>query len=90
MAGTGILQQHSYRPPNGFVPDSVTAVRVAEAVLTPVYGPDQVARELPLSATLKGKIWVVRGHNPSGSVGGAALVEIAKSDARILRMTHGK
>ena len=28
--------QHSYAPKDGFVPDEKTAVRIAEAVLTPI------------------------------------------------------
>ena len=34
--------RHSYRLSNGYVPDSQTAVRIAEAVLIAVYGHDRV------------------------------------------------
>jgi hypothetical protein len=80
---------HSYKPPKGFVPDSLTAVRVAEAVLVPVYGQAVIDDEKPLRAVLKGGVWTVRGHIKGGP-GGVSHVEIAKADARILRMTHGR
>ena len=31
-------EKHSHVPPNGFVPDSETAIRIASAVWTPIYG----------------------------------------------------
>jgi len=42
-----------YKPKAGFVPDSKTAVTVAEAVLIPVYGKEQIESERPFTATLK-------------------------------------
>jgi NTF2 fold immunity protein len=78
----------SYTPTNGFVPDSATATRVAEAVLTPVYGAKQIESERPFSATLRDGVWYVDGYLPRGSLGGTAHVEIAKADGRIIRMVH--
>ena len=73
------------------MPDSVTAIAVAEAVLRPVYGSAQVNSERPFTAKLVGDHWVVEGHAlPANMLGGVAMVEILKADARILRMTHGK
>lgn len=86
-------QQHSYVPRGGFVPDKNTAVRIAEAVLDPIYGEDQIKAEGPLEAQLNeaGDTWVVTGHLPKpANRGGAAYIEISKADGRILRVTHGK
>jgi hypothetical protein len=82
----------SYVPPNGFVPDAVTAVKIAEAVLTPVYGAEQIRKELPLVPRLEKGVWTVEGrHSQDPSVlGGFAIVEISKKDATVLRMSHGK
>lgn len=82
--------EHSIVPPHGFVPDSSTAVRIAEAVLTPVYGATVVENERPFSASLLRGVWTVRGNIQHGVPGGVAMVQIAKTDGRILRMTHGK
>jgi hypothetical protein len=53
-----------YVPANGFVPDETTAIKVAEAVLIPVYGAQQIADEQPFRAELRGDIWTVSGTIP--------------------------
>ena len=77
---------HSYVPPAGFVPDSITAIRIAEAVWIPIYGEDQIRRQRPFHARLANNVWTVIGSLPRGWVGGVALAEISKRDARILRV----
>ncbi len=88
-----------YRPNEGYVPDSTTAVKIAEAVLTSVYGKDQIASEQPFNAKLKDGIWTVSGTvrcpDDKGGIstqcdGGVAVVRISKVDARIISMTHYK
>jgi NTF2 fold immunity protein len=88
-----------YKPKSGYVPDSKTAVRIAEAVLAPVYGEKHIESERPFSATLKDGEWTVTGtlRCPDGKGGvttscdgGVAEVRISKGDARILYMMHGK
>jgi hypothetical protein len=87
---------HGYKPKSGYVPDSRTAVQVAEAVLIPVYGEKQIESERPFTATLKNGVWTVTGTfrcpegTPASCAGGVAEVRISKDDARILYMLHGK
>lgn len=77
-------------PSNGFVPDEVTAVRIAEAIWLPIYS-ERVLRQKPFKATLKNGVWHVKGTLPAWArVGGTAIAEIAKADGRILRISHGK
>ena len=88
------------KPASGYVPDSRTAVKIAEAVLMPVYGEKHIESERPFKATLKDNTWTVAGtlHCPKGKgkksdmicMGGVATVQIAKDDARILSMVHYK
>ena len=81
----------SYVPPNGFVPDPATAARIAGAVWIPIYGADQIAKEKPFKARLKGDVWTVTGKDLSpDTVGGVAEAEISKRDGRILRVIHGQ
>ena len=69
-------QAHSYVPPNGAVPDGETAVAIAEAILIPIYGRDQILSERPFRAILKNEIWAVEGSLPRGFLlGGVAVVE---------------
>lgn len=88
-----------YKPPQGYVPDSATAVQIAEAVLVPVYGKKQIESEKPLTAKLEKDVWTVSGtlQCPDGKggtttqcVGGTAEVQISKTDARIILMMHYK
>ena len=84
-----------YVPPEGFVPTTEAAIAVAEAVLKPVYGKDQIESEHPFKAVLSGNVWVITGsvpcHNPPPGAecpGGAAEVRISKRTGQILFMTH--
>ena len=88
--GPGSSAPHSYEPPEGFVPDSSTATRIAEAVWIPIYGEEQIRNQRPYRAALQGASWVVRGSLPPGQPGGVAVAEIARSDGRILRVSHGR
>lgn len=88
MAFSG--NRHSVQPASGFVPDEITAIRVAEAILIPIYGQAKVESERPFTARISGSVWKVTGHLPSGVDGGVAEAWIDKRDGRILRVTHGK
>jgi hypothetical protein len=88
-----------YKPKAGFVPDSKTAVAVAEAVLVPVYGKEQIEGERPFTATLKHDVWTIggtlncfdaKGAGTKDCDGGVAVVKISKGDGRVLYMLHGK
>ncbi len=94
-----IAQGQGYTPPNGFVPDAATAVKIAEAVLVPVYGEKEIESERPFKAKLKDGVWTVAGtlRCPDGKggwtsscYGGVATIQIAKSDGRIISMVHYK
>ena len=83
-------EKYSYIPPSGFVPDEETAIQIAEAIFIPIYGKDKIKQEYPLKATLSEGVWTVTGTLPKGLKGGVALAEIAKDDARIIRVDHSK
>ncbi len=98
LIGSVVLGQ-GYKPEQGYVPNSETAVQIAEAVLVPVYGRQKIESEKPFTAELKDGVWTVSGtlHCPDGKggvtthcVGGVAVVTISKADARILSMMHYK
>jgi hypothetical protein len=92
-------QAQSYVPKEGFVPDSATAVKIAEAVLIPVYGKKKIESERPFKATLENGVWTIDGtlRCPDGKggvttmcVGGTAEVKLSKTDGHILNMIHYK
>lgn len=83
-------EEHSVKPDAGFIPNQVTATRVAEAILIPIYGEQQIESERPFSAQLDGSTWKVEGHLAPGVDGGVAEVWLDKRDGRILHVSHGK
>ena len=94
-----VVMGQGLRPKDGFVPDAVTATKIAEAVLIPMYGEKKIESERPFDAELTDGIWTVSGtlRCPDGQggtttrcVGGTATVKISKSDGRILFMIHYK
>jgi hypothetical protein len=78
------------KPKDGFVPNEQTAVAIAEAVLIPIYGEDNVRSERPFKAALANGVWTVGGTLPPSFVGGTAVVRLAKSDGRVLFVMHLK
>jgi NTF2 fold immunity protein len=97
LVGVGLGQ--SQQPKADYVPDSSTAVAIAEKVLIREYGVKKIASERPFTATLKGNVWTVAGslHCSDGEggttticAGGVAVIRIKKSDGRILSMIHTK
>jgi NTF2 fold immunity protein len=94
-------ESHGYKPKDGFVPDSQTAVKIAKAVLIPVYGEKQIRSEEPFTAQLKGDVWTVAGtlRCPDGRGGfatttdcdgGVAVIKLSKADGRVLFTMHYK
>lgn len=77
-------------PSAGFIPDTTTASSAAEAVLSAVYGADQIGGQKPFLVSENDGVWIVRGQLPENMLGGVALLEISRADGRILRMTHGR
>src|SRR5689334_3181513 len=86
-------------PKRRFVPDKDTAVKIAEAVLIPIYGRKQIESERPFKASLQKGVWIVTGtlhcKDQQGQVtesckGGTAVLELSEEDARILSVMHYK
>jgi hypothetical protein len=82
------VAQGGYTPPLGFIPDAQTAIAVARAVLTPIYGAEKIRSEEPLTARKQDDVWVVSGTLPAGLAGGVVEVSISAKDGRILRVIH--
>jgi hypothetical protein len=80
----------SYIPPNGYVPDSASAISIALAVCMPIYGDEMIKREMPFTAKLVNGVWHVEGYLPLNMEGGVAEVSISQKDGKVLSVTHGK
>ena len=77
---------------NGVVPDAKTAIKIANAVLVPIYGEDQIASERPFRADLVEGLWVITGtlHGGPFVFGGIAHVKISKSTGQIEELWHSR
>lgn len=91
VSDASAADQHGI-PPAGAVPDAKTAILVAKAILTPIYG-EELRAEEPFRATLKNGRWTIEGSLNCGGQsckGGVAEIRISKSDGRVLMIAHGK
>jgi len=77
-------------PSAGIVPDEVTAVRVAVAILEPIFGSEEVKKFEPYHAQLRNGIWTVYGTLKRGSMGGTPQLTIQKKDGRVREVFHSQ
>jgi hypothetical protein len=83
-------QNSSGKKNDGYVPDALTAKKIAEAVWLPIYG-TSVLDEKPYQARIIGdSVWIVEGVLDHGKSGGTAYIEIRMKDGTVLKVTHGK
>ena len=76
----------------GAVPNAESAIKIAVATWTPLYGERTIQAERPYTAKLEGDVWIVEGTFHSfglPAAGGVARAEISKADGRIIKVIHG-
>jgi hypothetical protein len=81
-------KQGSWKPKDGFVPDEKTAIAIAVAVWTPIYGEKEINGERPYIARLEGDVWRVDSSLPEGFLGGVATAIISKEDGQVRAVWH--
>jgi hypothetical protein len=79
-----------YKPEKGYVPDAQAAIKIAVAILAPIYGEENIQNERPFRAALKNGVWMVTGTLPKNVTGGSAVASISKDTGCVLGMTHYK
>ena len=72
----------------GVVADKETAIRIAEAILFPVYGENAIRGQRPYQVTLNDGKWTVDGTVRLGFVGGSFHVVILQRDARVVEIGY--
>lgn len=85
-------EHHNYKPEAGVIPDSITAVSIAEILLVKIYGREQINEEMPLTALLKDGYWIVYGNFPyePGAKGGVAEIVLKKDNGEVINISHGE
>jgi len=82
--------QRAQMPIDALVADEVTATRIAEAILAPIYGENILVEQQPLIANLVGDVWQINGTILPHSFGRRIHIEISKRDGRVLQVTLGR
>jgi NTF2 fold immunity protein/Clp amino terminal domain, pathogenicity island component len=72
-------------PTAGCVPNAETAIRIAEAVWSPIFGDEIVESQRPFHAELMNETWTVRGSRPVPTER-SLIAQIEKNDGRILKL----
>jgi hypothetical protein len=72
-----------------YVPDSLTAIKIAETIWLPIYG-EKIYKNQPFKAKLINEVWFVNGTLPNGFKGGVPCIEINKYDCKVVKVYHGK
>jgi hypothetical protein len=96
VAGMALDPKNSYVPSEGIVPTKEVAIKIAEAVLVPIYGKEKIESEKPFNVELKDGVWCVTGSIPkpvkqNGVVlGGVFIIEIAKNTGEVISVGHEK
>jgi len=71
-------------PAAGYVPDSMTAIKIAEAVMGGLFGEKMTRSLRPFTATLNEEVWTVVRHCKTWCVGSNPTVKVLKRDGRII------
>ncbi len=66
-----------------YVSDEQTAIKIAEAIWLPILG-KSIYDERPFKAHLSDNVWHVSGTKPDSAFGGVPMIDIRKSDCKIL------
>ncbi len=69
------------------VPNKVTAFNIAIAVLSNIYGENQLESETPFNVYQRDSVWVVYGTQKHQK-GGFSYIEIDARDGRVLKISH--
>lgn len=80
-------ETHSYKHQNGYVPDSETAIKIAEAAWFPIYG-ENIFKMKPFTAKLIDGVWHVRGTLQKLVLKGTPVAEISNDTGEILNVGH--
>lgn len=84
----------SYRPREGYVSSEKTAKAIAEAVLIPIYGIDEISRQKPFKVALNENKWIVQGSTPADRgvryFGGNFTIHIVRTTGEITHVSHSK
>jgi hypothetical protein len=72
-----------YVPPDGYVPDAETAIKIGMVIIEQNFGEIPAQETESITATLQDGIWIVKRKPVPGGLDGGAEVHISKKDGAI-------
>lgn len=82
---------YGYCPPEGYLNNEETAIRVAESILFNIYGKDRILEQKPYQVHQIDSVWVINGTLPvTYTNGGTFFIVLNKKDGRVISVSHGK
>lgn len=73
------------------IPDSKTAVNVAEIILFKIYGEENIIKQRPYNINYFEDYYIINGTMPKDlAIGGTFLIIISSKDGKIIKLTHGE
>lgn len=77
-----------FERPGGLVPTKETALKIAEAVLVPIYGV-KIMEDKPYQIKFSAGFWTIDGTTPPKAVGGSFHIVIRQRDAQVVEIGCG-
>jgi len=72
------------------IPDSKSAVNIAEKILFEVYGKDNIKEQRPYNLVLQNGYWILNGTRQKPMIGGEFLIIMNSKDGKIIELIHGE
>lgn len=76
--------------PSTIIPDSETAIFIAENILFKIYGKSNIQKQKPYKVDKIENYWIVNGSSPKNTVGGNFLIILDANDGKVIKIEHGK
>lgn len=76
--------------PTKAILNSKTAVEIAENILFPIYGKDNIIKQRPYDVNFIDGYYIINGTFPKPTIGGTFLIIINSKDGKVIKLTHGK
>lgn len=76
--------------PDRVIPDSQTAVNVAENILFKTYGKENIIKQRPYDLNFIDGYYIINGTFQEPTIGGTFLIILNSKDGKIIKLTHGK
>ncbi len=70
------------------IPDSKSAVEIAEKILFEVYGRDNIKEQRPYNLVLHNGYWILNGTRPKPIIGGSFLIIMNAKNGKIIELIH--